>query len=84
MSVVNFTIPKTFEKRMKETIKTKGFASKAEFFRFAAIYVMDMADRPTGSEEDRFKELISSLEEEVATRFRGHQLPSLEHQLADL
>jgi len=84
MSVVNFTIPKTFEKRMKETIKKKGFASKAEFFRFAAMYVMDATDRSVGSEEARFEALTSSIHEEVSHKFRGRKLPSPESQLADL
>lgn len=37
MSVVNFTLPKPLEQRIVEAIKQHGFASKAEFFRIAAM-----------------------------------------------
>lgn len=45
MSIVNFAIPKNLDKRVRDVIKHKGFASRAEFFRFAAIFFIDIADR---------------------------------------
>lgn len=41
MSIINFAIPQTLEKRAGQTIKENGFAIKAEFFRSAAIYFIE-------------------------------------------
>lgn len=38
MAIVNFSIPTVLNKRVAHAIKQKGFASKAEFFRFAAVH----------------------------------------------
>ncbi|MEK7084858.1 MAG: ribbon-helix-helix domain-containing protein [Patescibacteria group bacterium] len=58
MSVVNFTVTKPLEKKIKETIKTHGFNSKAEFFRFAALaYIQHFG---TGGEE---KKILADLRE---------------------
>jgi len=84
MAIVNFSIPRNLEKRVQETINQKGFASKAEFFRFAAIYFMDIFERRAGSEEERFKHVTYALEQEILRRYRGRKLPSLEKQLADI
>ena len=51
MAIVNFAIPATLEKQIKKTIKTKGFASKAEFFRFAAHVVLNNFDEPVTIDE---------------------------------
>lgn len=40
MPIVNFSIPHPLDAQIKKTIKIKGFASKAEFFRFAALQVL--------------------------------------------
>ncbi len=37
MPMVNFSVPTVLERRINKTIKEKGFASKAEFFRYAAL-----------------------------------------------
>lgn len=71
MAIVNFTIPKNLERRVACTVKKKGFASKAEFFRFSAIYFMDILERRAGSEEERFEYLTKVLQEEVSQRYRG-------------
>lgn len=84
MAIVNFSIPKNFEKRVQETINQKGFASKAEFFRFAAMYFMDILGSRTGSEEDRFRHLTDALQHEIGARYHGKKLPSASEQLADL
>ena len=84
MAIVNFSIPRNLEKRVRETIHQKGFASKAEFFRFAAIYFMDILGRRVGNEEDRFKHLTDALQREIGVRYHGKRLPSASEQLADL
>lgn len=40
MAIVNFSVPGTLNHQIKKTVKEKGFASRAEFFRFAALYAL--------------------------------------------
>ena len=84
MAIVNFSVPRNLDRRVEETIHRKGFASKAEFFRFAAIYFMDILGRRAGDEEERFKHLTYVLEQEVSERYRGKRIPSASEQLADV
>lgn len=84
MAIVNFAIPPVLDKRIGTTIKEKGFASKAEFFRFAAVYFMDVIDKPFVSEDDRTEYLTSALRKELTSRFHGKRLPSVREQLSDL
>ena len=84
MSVVNFSIPKRLEKRVEETIQEKGFASKAEFFRFAAMYFMDILDRKTKNEDEHFEYLTSVLQDEISENYRGKKIVSLREQMADV
>ena len=84
MAIVNFSVPRNLDKRVEETINQKGFASKAEFFRFAAIYFMDILGRRAGDEEERLKHLTSVLQQEVSERYRGKRIPSAGEQLADV
>lgn len=84
MAVVNFTIPKNLEKRVTDTVKEKGFVSKAEFFRFAAIYFMDILERRARSEEERFAYLTESLKKEILEYYRSRKPASLKEQLADV
>lgn len=81
MAIVNFSIPKTLEKRVQEVIKTKGFASKAEFFRFAAVFFMDVVDKPYISEDERFDYLSQAIRKEVVQQYKNKKIPSLEEQL---
>lgn len=41
MAVVNFSIPKTLDGQIKTAVESRGFSSKAEFFRFAVIKYLD-------------------------------------------
>ena len=84
MSIVNFAIPKTLEKQIDQTIKQKGFASKAEFFRFAALHFINVIDKPFVTEKDRFDYLTDEIEKSVIKRYKGKKLPSLEEQLVDV
>ncbi len=84
MTVINFAVPKTLEKRIDKTIREKGFASKAEFFRFAAVHFLDVVQRPIVSEDDRFSFLTKALRREVAKKYKGKNIPSITKQLADV
>jgi metal-responsive CopG/Arc/MetJ family transcriptional regulator len=84
MAIVNFSLPKTLEKRIFEAIQQKGFTSKAEFFRFAAMYFLDAIDKVFSSEDERFEYLTRMLTQELRTKYRGKKLPPLEEQLAGL
>lgn len=41
MAVINFSIPNTLDGQIKTVVKSRGFSSKAEFFRFAVIKYLD-------------------------------------------
>ena len=84
MSIVNFTIPKALEHRVNQITKQKGFASRAEFFRFAAIYFMDVIEKPFASEDERFSYLAREVSREISRQYRGKKMPSIREQLADL
>ena len=84
MSIINFTIPQTLEDRVTAIMKIKGFSSKAEFFRFAAIYFMDVVNKPTVSEDDQFEFLTESLRAQLQKQYKGKKLPSVSDQLNDL
>lgn len=84
MPIVNFAVPETLDRRVEKIIKDKGFGSRAEFFRFAAIHFIDIVNKPIASEEERFNYLTRALSEEISQRFRGKKLPSAKEQLADI
>ncbi len=84
MSIVNFTVPKTLEDRIEKAIEEKGFASKAEFFRTAAIHFIDYIQQPTVSDDERFSLLAEALRKEIAKKYKGVSIPSIEEQLKDL
>lgn len=84
MSIVNFSIPSVLEKRVDETIQQKGFASKAEFFRFAAVHFIEELHKPVISEEDRFHFLTKTIKKTVSKHYRGRAIPSAKEQLADV
>lgn len=84
MSIVNFSIPIPLENKITALIRQKGFASKAEFFRFAAIYYMDILDKPVLDQEQRFNYLSKALGKALLKKYKGKKLPSLEEQLAEI
>ena len=83
MPIVNFSVPKTLDKRVAKTMAAKGFSSKAEFFRFAAIHFMDIINKPFASEDERFDYLTKAIEKEVVERYSGKKLPSARVQLSN-
>ena len=84
MPIVNFSVPKTLDRRVAKTIAAKGFSSKAEFFRFAAIHFMDIINKPFASEDERFDYLTKAISHQLGERYRGKKIPSLEEQLSDI
>ena len=84
MSIVNFSIPKTLEERVKQTIQQKGFSSKAEFFRFAAIHFIDSTNKTVIDENARFSYLTKILGQEISKRYKEKDMSSIEKQLADI
>ncbi len=44
MKVINFTIPQKLDKRIERLMKKKGIPTKAEFFRFASLYLLDFME----------------------------------------
>jgi metal-responsive CopG/Arc/MetJ family transcriptional regulator len=83
MSIVNFSIPKVLEKRIVQTIKERGFASRAEFFRFAAINFIDSTEKITLSDEQYFNHLSKELSLKISEKFGGKKMPSIKKQLAE-
>jgi len=82
MAIINFSIPKTLERRIKEIMRKKGFPSKAELFRFALIRYLDEKEkRPL---DDNLKILILSqkLEEELSKKVGLNPLLSIKKQMA--
>ena len=49
--VVNFSVPKNLERQIVKTVRSKGFASKAEFFRFAALFLLGNLGQPKSLDE---------------------------------
>lgn len=84
MAIVNFSVPKSFEKRVACVIKEKGFASKAEFFRFAALYFMDIIEKPYASDDDKQEYLVKKIQEEVSKNYSKKKIAPLREQLAGL
>ena len=84
MGSINFTVPQSLEKRVSEVIKQKGFTSKAEFFRMAAIFLVDALGRPSDSDEKQFGLLARSLKSEISARYQSKKIPSLRAQLKNI
>ena len=84
MSIVNFSIPKTLEQQVFVVMKEKGLASKAEFFRFAALRFIEESKRPFANEDDRTEYLTQEIAKIVKEKFKGKKLPSAREQLINL
>ncbi len=85
MPIVNFSVPTSLDKRIVEMIKKKGFSSKAEFFRFAAIHLMDVVT-PSTTEKEAQKtiELTDLITKEISRLYKGKKLPSIRAQLENV
>ena len=74
MPVVNFSVPQLLDRRIQHVVKTKGFPSRAELFRYAVIrYLDDIIDRPIGKrsldENPRIKALTDDIEVIVLKKY---------------
>lgn len=85
MAIVNFSVPKPLDQRINDMIKQKGFASKAEFFRFASLYYLDVVGASTTHNEEAEMDRLSGLiAEKVNKHYKGKNLPSVREQLENL
>lgn len=82
MSIVNFAVPRPLEKKIAQVIKTQGFASKAEFFRFAALHYIQNLREDISQEE--FENSIRSFKSTLEKVTSKKKFPSLKEQLADI
>lgn len=82
MSVVNFSIPPTLDDKIQKSIEEQGFSSKAEFFRFAAIYLMQNFQEET--QKNEYNETMKILSKTLQKKFREKEMSSLEEQFSDL
>ncbi len=85
MSIVNFSIPVTLDKRISKVIKEKGFASKAEFVRSITMQYLDVVETSTTQNAfQKLDQLTDEISKLVVQKFKGKKLPSLEEQLEDM
>ena len=84
MSIVNFAVSKPLEQKIKQAIKECGFASKAEFFRFAAMDFIAKIKHPKLNEEEKFAQAAQKLSKTMHQIYDGKKFPSVEEQFADL
>ncbi|MFC1613305.1 ribbon-helix-helix domain-containing protein [Patescibacteria group bacterium] len=84
MPIINFTIPKILEKRVDSVVKRKGFATKAEFFRFAAMSFIETNEKETISEDERTACLTRAISKEVVRKYKNKKVPAIRKQLIDL
>lgn len=84
MSNTNFSLTKPLEKKINHVIKKYGFASKAEFFRFAAMNYIQAVDQPNDISDAEYTAAINDLKNAIHEKFKNKVLPSLEEQFADL
>ncbi len=82
MSIVNFSVPATLEKRIAETIREKGFPSKAELFRFVQITNHRETKMFPLDNNKKIASLSRQLDEELRKKVGSKQLPSLKKQMA--
>jgi metal-responsive CopG/Arc/MetJ family transcriptional regulator len=82
MSVINFTIHKELERRVKEAIRKRGFSNRAELFRFAVIRYLDEDERLSLDGNQKIAALSDELEQELISKIDSKPLPSIEKQLA--
>jgi len=82
MAIVNFSIPKTLESRVNDAVKTGGYASKAEFFRFAAMNLLEKNEKKREFPDPELDRLADELGEAMLKTIDFDNLPSSEAQFA--
>lgn len=81
MAIINFTVPEILERKIKEVIKKKGFASKAELFRFAVLRYLDETEKLPLDSNPRIAALSREMEREMLQKLGQSPLPAIEVQL---
>lgn len=81
MAIINFSIPKILEQRVKQTMQKKGFPSKAELFRFAVIHYLDETERLPLKNNQKIADLSEKLGHELKRKMGSKSLPSVREQL---
>lgn len=84
MSIANFSITKPLEKKINQVIKTQGFTSKAEFFRFAALMYIQNLGRSKEPTDAEYESSMNELAQAMRKAYEKKPFPRLEEQLADL
>ncbi len=84
MSIVNFSIPKVLERRIKNVMTRKGFPSKAELFRFAVMRYVDDVEQMPLDNNHKIAALSQQLEEQLNNKIDPKSLPSIKKQLSKL
>ncbi len=79
MPVVNFSVPKSLDTRVSHAVKSKGFPSRAELFRYAVIrYLDEIIDRPLGirslDENPRIAALTGDIENLVLQKYKSKRI----------
>lgn len=87
MAVINFSIPNTLEGQIKTVVKSRGFSSKAEFFRFTVIkYLDEIRSGLDGKTENGYtikKEIEMLADTEDAIKY-GKRYDSIEEAHKDI
>lgn len=89
MAIINFSVPEQLHLRIKNYMKRKGIATKAEFFRYAALQSLERGGYEDSDEElselasdQDIQDLSVRLEKSVAKLPRNYEVPSLREQIA--
>ena len=82
MSIINFSVPNILDRKIKEVIKTRGFSSKAELFRYAMMRYFEETEKLPFDHNPRIAALTRSLEAELLSKLGTKPLPSIGRQLA--
>ena len=81
MSIINFSVSQTLEKRIAAIVKKKGFSSKAELFRFAVIRYIDENEKALFKNDSEISELTQKFEQVMTKNLKGKKLSSIAEQL---
>ncbi len=81
MTVVNFVVPKTLDNRIMSFIRTKGYSSKSEFFRVAAISFLEKDTDANIFEKDDDIEMLTSKLSKALSKEKNKKYINVRDQL---
>jgi Arc/MetJ-type ribon-helix-helix transcriptional regulator len=84
MPIVNFKVNQKLNQRIENVIKEKGFSSKAEFFRYVALYWFDSGQNEKVDYDKEIKKLTQKIGEKIIEKYGNKKIASLEEQLSDI